>query len=317
MFRKMSKSLLFIALIILALIASIINLFIFNGSHHKRSNTVEYSHEDAIEFSEFEAISCATHVIEATYVGEYKTKNGIEFIFKPVAEIKGVLDSADQALIYVLPRTRDSSVIVGEYDVPFRENDEYLLILEKHISVYYEHNVYIQIGRPIGSSDYSEWDKSYTYASEIASSNQNEAPSWYGVDFSHSTDLSSVVDFSSNIFVVNIDGIYAESTVAPTTVYYCSVQKTIRGMPVENGNILITFFNGDVEIGEEYLVLLADSTDTAPIYTLSAQKNSVFKMRDAEQIHVLSTLLENAFDYNTTERIIKSDQEVLEEEKVQ
>ena len=83
-------------------------------------------------------------------------------------------------------------------------------------------------------------------------------------------------------------------------------------MPVEQGNILITLFNDTVEIGQEYLVLLADATQTAPVYTLAA-KNGVYGLEEVENSPVLTALLDTATEYHTV-IVEKSEQDILREE---
>ena len=57
-------------------------------------------------------------------------------------------------------------------------------------------------------------------------------------------------------------------------------------------------FNGTVEIGKEYLVLLADASDSAPVYVLSAKNNCVYPVEEAESIEVLAQLLTQAKTYS-------------------
>jgi hypothetical protein len=69
-----------------------------------------------------------------------------------------------------------------------------------------------------------------------------------------------------------------------------------------------------VKTSEEYLVLLADASETAPVYTLSSQKNCVYSVDDVKLTSDLELLLKQATDFRTTESN-RSDQDILDEEK--
>lgn len=307
--------------IFMLVIPSVLFLFTLSGmiiSDRMNGKTeLRYSEADVIELTDLEVMSNATHIVDAIYIGEQASTYGSELIFEPVSVLKGMLEGDDQNLIYVQPLTTFSSAseFNTENSVPYVEGQEYMLFLEKNISVYYEHNKYVQIGEMIIAADDDQWEEYHTTASNVVAQTEDITPSSYGVKYSDSTELTELVDFSSNIFVVEVTGIYANSTIAPTTVYNCTVNKVIRGMPAEDGNILITFFNDTVETGGEYLVLLADASETAPVYTLSSQNNCVYSINnDVGLTSDLELLLEQATDFCATESK-KSDQDILEEEE--
>jgi hypothetical protein len=306
--------------ILIYVIVPVLFLLIVSGmmihNHINSQANLRHIEADKIELTDSEVMSNATHIVDAVYIGEQITKYGSELIFEPVAVIKGDIGGEDLNLIYVQPLETHSSASMFNTDnsVPYIKGEEYMLFLEKNISVYYEHNKYVQIGEMIISAEDDQWDEYHTKASDVIAQTENIAPSSYGVKYSDSTEVKELIDFSSNIFVVKVTNIYAESTLAPTTVYNCTVTKVVRGVPAESGNILITFFNDTVKTSEEYLVLLADASETAPVYTLSSQKNCVYSVDDVKLTSDLELLLKQATDFRATE-LNRSDQDILDEEK--
>ena len=254
----------------------------------------ESAQSDVILPTEDQVLEKATHIVDAFYMGENRTEYGTEYIFKTVKSLKGEMAPEDLERFYVTSSAEELSA--DGKPVAFEEGKEYILFLEKNISVYYEHNKYVRIGAPLEVPDDSLID---TLLERIADLPAGSVPAAYGTAYSTAEDLASLTESSSNIFAVRIEGVYAESTVGPTTVWSCRVTKTIKGTPAEGGNILITFFNGTVEEGGEYLVLLADATRTAPVYTLSSRNGSVYPL-PAESEEVLK-LLEQAADFETEE----------------
>lgn len=77
----------------------------------------------------------------------------------------------------------------------------------------------------------------------------------------------------------------------------CSVTGTFRGTPTNNGNIIVTFFNGTVEEGKEYIVFLNSISETSKVYTLAARAG-VFSMEDAESAG-LSELMKEFCKYDS------------------
>ena len=269
----------------------------------------QMQYEATMEVLTFEeSAMCATHIVDAVYIGKYQTQYGEELMFRPETVLKGAIDPEKEPIIYVQPFISDES-----QEVEYVEENTYLLLLEKNCSVYYEHDQYVQIGQVyISSEDQTRWEQFHARIPTSITLDETQGETSYGVEFTKSDNVSEIVNVAENIFVVNIEGIYAESEIAPTTVYRCSVVKTIRNMPVEQGNILITLFNDTVEIGQEYLVLLADATQTAPVYTLAA-KNGVYGLEEVENSPVLTALLDTATEYHTV-IVEKSEQDILREE---
>lgn len=255
---------------------------------NENGNGVE-AENDEIELSLNEITSQATHIVDAKYVGEYQSEYGNELMFKPVKLLKGEINTNDEKTIYVQPESEQDVVV-------YKENEMYMLFLEKNSSVYYEHDKYVQINNIKVSANDHNWDPYHDQAQTILDKHSDTVPSSYGSEYTHSTNINDILEVSENIFVVKIKDVYSKSNIAPTTVYQSSVIKTIRNTPSDSGNILITLFNDTVNIGDEYVVLLADATDSAPVYTLSS-KNSVYTLEEAQAIPELEMLLNDATEF--------------------
>jgi len=298
-----------LSVLALCLISFLLVKVVINNPEKINSHITPSSEADSVKISFNETVANATHVIDAEYVGDYTSEYGSEHMFKPIKVLKGEVDIDVNSVIYVQPLSDHSE----EETVPYKKNEQYMLFLEKNISVYYEHDKYVQIGELHLSSNDSKWEKYHVQLQTALVELDNSAPSNYGVDYTNSKEIKDILEVSQNIFVVKIEDIYAKSTVTPTTVYRSSVTKTIRNTPVEDGNILITLFNDTVDIGGEYVILLADATDTAPVYTLASKNYSVYSFDEAEKIPALKKLLNEATTFTTIQNT-KTDRDILTEE---
>src|SRR5699024_7591195 len=177
-----------------------------------------------------------------------------ELIFKPLHVLKGELDTNDNdEVLYVQPLSEALEEKISNH----KNSKSSLLFLQKNSSVYYDHDKYVQLNGLHLTSNQAEWEEEYENVQDSLKTIADDSPSSDGVKFTDSTELEEILSVSENIFLVKIAGIYAESAVAPTTVYHSHVTEVIKNTPANDGDILITFFNDTVEIGEEYLVLLA------------------------------------------------------------
>lgn len=242
-----------------------------------------------------EVVVRATHVVDAVYIGKNSGYSLNDDIFQVKTIYKGRIDTVDEAELHVLlteELPEGTNLVAGQ---------TYNLCIEKNISVYYDYNHYVQIGRIVSETDVEDWENYHEMINNTMKRVQMTSPMEYGVPYADSAlPLENIIDFSSNIFIVEIKGIYAESQIQDTTVYYCTVKKTAKNEPTNGGGILITLFNNSVEVGEEYLVLLADASDTAPIYTLSAKSKSIFSLAEVNSIPELNIICNEAKEYQAT-----------------
>ncbi len=257
------------------------------------------SDSDKLLLSEEDVVFYATHILDATYLGTYTTKYGTEFMFLPTKVYKGELSDKNQFAIYVTLRG-DCEVSPHSPDdaegIPFKENKTYLLFLEKHISVYYEHDKFVPLSEMVLASNDAKRDGYYEQV-EAMIKNDSSSVAMHGLSFTESDNLDEVLEASDNIFVVKIESVIAESTFTPTTVYSCRVQQLVRDASDVPQDIWVPLFNDTVKVGGEYLLLLSAANDTKPVYSLSSRLHSVYAVSDAEAIPELRELLTTARAY--------------------
>lgn len=255
----------------------------------------EPTQTDQVELDE-EIIVQATHIVEAEYIGPGDTEN--ELAFEPVASLKG--DLGDAGEIHVIPPADDPPGDGADTSAAYEKGETYLLFLERNISVYYPHDKYVPLGDLVISRNSASWEECRQSIRECLDNGGGGADiPYYGVPYTDSADIGTVVGFSANIFVVDVVSVYGENGADRTTAYTCAVVKTVRNVPVPDSgeHIVITFFDGTVEPGGRYLVLLGDAGETAPVYTLSSKAASVYAMEEAETIPEIQALLERAEEY--------------------
>lgn len=292
-----SVRLIWVVAICLCLLIGVIGCSKTRGQLSNEKEEKDLTQADIALHSEKEIIAHSTTIVEAKYLGIDDEEH--ELVFEVLNVMKG--DTGGKSTIYVIPDSIDKKMGDGWPLSPYEEGEIYFLFLERNISVYYAHDKYVSLGNTVVSQKSDRWEELQRLIREYINSKEGGEIEYYGVPFIESGDIAAVVDYSPNIFVVEIESIYAESTVGPTTVYCCAVKQTIKNVPSKlmDGKILITLFNDTVIIGGQYVVLLGDATDTAPVYTLSSKSQSVYSLHDAEAISTLNELLLCAKEYPT------------------
>lgn len=237
----------------------------------------------------------STHIVVAEYKDTILTYGQGEQQFVPVRTLKGELTEADEFVIFVLPNQSDPAG-----DQSFQQGEHYLLFLQKNRSVYYTQDKFSRLNNYVFDASDENWEQEIENTERVIEQVPDSAPPHYGVPFTLSEDLDDILDVSENIFVVEIVSVFAESTVDPTTVYQGLVRQVVRnqpGHPTRQGDILITLFDHTVDIGQEYLLLLAEADESTPLYTLSS-RNSVYTLEEAEDHEILVGLLDEAVDFD-------------------
>ncbi len=228
-----------------------------------------------------ETMSQSTHIIAAVYLGE---SDG-EMLFRPATVYKGTLEDDETEQINVLYDDADAE------EIGFVEGTEYLIFLDKTVSVYFDHTRFYLQSINLITEETDFYADYLAQAEENAAASEGEA-GYSGTAFTTATDPDEIAAFASNIFVITIDSIYGTGTA--TNVYNCTVTQVLRGaqVPDEDDDVTIPFFVDTVTVGEEYVVLLGDATDTAPIYTIAAKTGAIYTLEQAQAIDALAALLD-------------------------
>ena len=250
---------------------------------------------DKIIFDNQQAMSTATHLMTVKYLGTETNAYGVKvYLFCPQRVLKGTLEGEENNIIHAIADDGES----GSFFYSFNKDSEYLLCLEKHISVYEPQSTFIFYDNVFSSED-DQWSGILASAEQIAAETAGSVPPYYGHAFTVSTDISEIADFASNVFIVQAENLLFPSRYS-TEVIICSVKKIWKNTntPVNNGLIYIRVPEGTVTLGKSYVVFLADAEETSAIYTVAAKTNCVFSLEEAAGIPTLTHILAEATPYN-------------------
>ena len=273
----------------------------------------EILYEEEREFLTFdEAVERSTDVVIATFIEE-RSYNGYK---EQEFRIKKVLKGATTAsTIYVY--TTPAYVTLENTDITYTSGKnvyeakaKYLLVLERHVSVYNEHDRYLPLGDIYMPIKQLEESKMYgqpltdnstlsaitsstdtlKYIETLAADSAGSVP-FYGKEYAESDDLDEIADCATHILHVKVNSLLAKGASGDRETYRCYVKESLKGSVAEN-NIFVVFFPGQVEEGKEYIVLVSRSGDTSLVFTLAAKQNSVIAADDAESVSAVSALAE-------------------------
>ena len=229
---------------------------------------IQETEGERIVFTEEEAITAATHIViaELLDVGE-------RYLFHVEQILKANSDIENDIHVMLYPHAEGNEPVKG---------NRYLLFLERNIAVFYEYDLYGLFMECLLIDSQEKAEEMQEKIDALADS--NTAPAYYGNHFTTSTDIGDILDESFHIVRLRVinDGIKSEYY--QTLCCGCIVTDVMKGDMKINESIQVTFFVQDqVQVGQEYVVFLAECKESAPIYTLSS-KNSVYKAEEGERI---------------------------------
>lgn len=267
---------------------------------------IRYEHET--EYLSFEeAIEQCTDVIRATYVRTHQYEAYSELEFQVDEVLKGAT-TAETIYVFEVPKlvsleSTDVRYVSSSYI--YEPGQSYLLVLERNVSIYYEHDrynllgdIYIPLANVSNSLMYNESLFSHaealsitstqasnidSYIGEVISASENVGIDYYGSSFTTSEQISDILAGSSCVYTVDVNNLMVEGELNNSETYLCTVTNVYKGElapeEIEEG-ILIVFFKDSVSAGEEYLVMLNRVDENSRIYTLSSY-NSIFSLDNA------------------------------------
>ena len=254
----------------------------------------------AVEYLDFEdSLQTCTDVIIGQFVRalEYESYNELEF--KVVETLKG---STSDDTIYVFEEHIGIGVVGTSYSYTsgtynYVPGQKYLLVLERNISVYQEHDRYLQLSDiyiPLSSlsdsmiynqdiRDHMKEPYKLSTEAELVSYVENiilqaeNSRDYYGTEYSQSDDLATVISESGYILQVKVGELIVVGRFADTETYRCSLQETLQGdwsyltkEDLDSG-IVVVFPRGTVSPGGEYIVLLNKVDANSLIFVLSSR----------------------------------------------
>jgi len=242
-------------------------------------------------------VSYSSYVVDAKFLGFYPEKRWNRALFQVTSVHKGPGELKDRIIdvndIYGFVADENNQIYERQ-QVPYIVGHEYMLLLnDEQTDVYSQQGRYTQRYLFIQRDREKNWKEVHDRAAKVIARTDKSAP--FVKNYTLSTQIDESLDYTHSIFYVSVDYVFKRYDYEAYTDYLCTVQKTVRGQPVHNGKIVIRFFDDTVEVGQQYLTLLADPGNSFR-YTL-ASPNSVFTWEEAKQIPELASLLENAEDY--------------------
>lgn len=214
-----------------------------------------------------------THIVKAEYAGTDSWDRGEMLAFIPLEIWKGEI--RDER-IYL---QAEDPVLLGRQG--FKKGDTVILLLNRHISVYYPHDIYTTAG------GYEPGSLEKERVDSILADAPPPEKDHYGVEYTLSRDVNEILEATECIFTVEPISVSVPEGKG-TVTWNCRVQAALRGQPVVR-EIHIVFFPGDVVEGEEYLVLL-NNVDGGTLYVLSS-RNSVYPLKEAQGMEEFAALL--------------------------
>ncbi|RXZ79209.1 hypothetical protein EBB07_23815 [Paenibacillaceae bacterium] len=277
------------------------------------SNTIE-SEEEFISFEE--AIEISEVAVNAEFIAYLDKGDFVEYEFK----IKEVLyGDVPETNIYIFSMKGTSHVEETDFTYNIGNDkyiigDEYLLIMEKNDSLFYEHvrymlvtNIFIPLKNIQGSTMYEQSiavkdedtlnsnDKINNYVKGIKNSSKNIfTPDKEGASYTESDDMKTIVSEADLVLEVTIEDLKVEGLVHNGNTYTCDVSDIIKGDSLEkgeDGKILVTFLKGSVEVSGKYVVMINKVGEDSIIYTQSS-KNSVIPVDDKKLLNEISSYIQ-------------------------
>ena len=244
---------------------------------------------DYILYTFSETVEYSSHIVDAEFLGA----EGRKLHFKVTNIYKGSIENPDS--IYVHRFDWGYGFNMVSYDV----GSTYMLCLTHHPTVYKE-DCYSQTGRFYLPERKDIWDRVHQeIVSMMQDSKYSAAMVRDGDPYTTSAELGDGLEVANCIYVVRPDEKVNADEFHGTELYRCKLLKTLRNRPSvrpKGKEIYIDFFEGTVEAGKEYVVLLSNADLATPNYSL-ASPNSIFTIEEAESIPELKQLLANGKDY--------------------
>lgn len=279
-----------------------------------KETTDEIKYEADNEYLSFEeAVQRSTDIVMATFEGYHKYEHYNELEFSISKILKG---ETEEPTIYVFEvitsvsttGEKDVSYTTGQYN--FIPGHDYLLVLERDISVYYDHDRYTMLGEiflPIdedtGFYMYNEPIENHSnqldakikttgslvdLVGDLSKSAKNDV-SFYGTEYSTSEDLSEISAQSDYIVQVTIDEQIIDGVLNDTQTFSSSIKELLKGefsaeeIEEWEDTIYVVFNKGEVVPGEEYILLL-NRTDPQSRLFIHSSKNSVHQITNDQDV---------------------------------
>ncbi len=278
--------------------------------NREQAQTQDISVTRQRQYLSFEdALVGCTDIIEATYVKTHSHDFYDELEFRVNRVLKGATETETIFVFSELSNVEvtgtDISYVSGTYT--YNKDEEYLLILEREVSVYYEHDryrmfcdIYIPFDDAADSRMYDEDLSAYVspqnmtsiqtlsaYIESCIEADGGQAPEFYGTAYVESDNIEDIANASDYIFAIKVGELLTEGAYNDTETYNCAIEDVLSGSLSEeeiSAGILVVFFNdAGVQPGDEYIVMVNRPGETSRIYALSS-RNSILSLSSKAEI---------------------------------
>lgn len=256
-------------------------------------NPIQNNSSASIIYETFEElIETATDVVKGKIIKKEVIGNSVEYEVEVLERYKG---EAVKENIFI--KTKNN-----EGDKRFKENEEYYFIVERRKSVYFEHDTYIYSGADLyfpvenikESTAYHEpltkhsdipedFDEKIfvEYIKKVINTRNGENRLFYGVDYTKSTDLKTIIAEADCVIKVKVVGLDVEVETGSYNIYLCEVTDVLKG-DIKEEKVTILIPKKIAKMGEEYFFAL-DVRDGSPHYLFSS-KNSALDIKQYDEI---------------------------------
>lgn len=247
-----------------------------------------------------DAVKNSTNVVLATFkgYGKAETEPDYELEFAVNDELRGECGEST-IYVYISP----SHWVDDSYEeYNFIEDQEYLLVLEKHISVRYEHDRYLLLGNifaPVSynigvymgyqrlaqpeyscneeltRTDLAEYRKGLLSYAETLCDSSDRSTEPIGIPYTNSTDISDIIRESE--FVLQV--VPREVLQGQNNILVCDVIQEIKGSYDVPQRIYLSNATGkEIVFGDVYYAALnrANGPDSDSIIFVVSSRNSLF-----------------------------------------
>lgn len=271
--------------------------YFYDGKYHLATIDMSY-------FTFEESMDIATNIVLAEYVGKEDKGHYCEFLFNIEKQYKGNLT---ENYLYVYCRKAEVNVAEKGYSynsLPnYVEGKSYVLLLERSISVYNEHDHFLPISgtllpadnlndlrihgrQPLLShssmtkSDIKTFQRFESYITKRVKASSLPGKEYSGMPYIKSNDIETIVKESD--YIVRLKPKTQGDVLADATVICeCELIKQYKGK-IDKELIEVKFFKNTVDIDSEYIVAMTETVVT-DLYVLSS-KNSVMGVDKENQI---------------------------------
>jgi hypothetical protein len=253
-------------------------------------------------------------LIEGKFIS-YKIENGEYYytfeVLKDYREtgLRGEVTVRDTPAHYSFAEDGSLHGITGfsTYDVPFSDGVSYLLALRRYSSTFNEEKenfFFTDSSLIIPAQGYEKSAVLYgtPLREHIKTQEALEAfdngrlaeyileairdnPRLIGTPYTKITTLKELLDFSSNVFKVKVNGLRVYSSTRDRISGYCTVEDVLKG-ECEQSDVEIVFPMGQVEEGADYIVAVRGSGS----FFVASTMNSVF---DCSEYDAIKELIDN------------------------